>query len=134
MCLSFYQRMSFSDNLPVCVEGALPQSSTFCPYRARCLSNPVLGGPRVSFTSFTIPWAEIPLPLQGATGSKPPIFVGVDVSRRHGFKTSVALHCGHISRYASECRTSSYGTITQFKCKNNYEHLLTEICADGIGL
>ena len=83
-----------------------------------------MGEPRVSFTTFTLPWAEIPLPLQGATGSKPPIFVGVDVSRRHGFKTSVALHCGHISRYASECRTSSYGTITQFKCKNNYEHLL----------
>ena len=30
----------------------------------------------------------------------------------------------HIARYAPECRTSSYGTITQFKCKNNYEHLL----------
>ena len=30
----------------------------------------------------------------------------------------------HIARYAPEYRTSSYGTITQFKCKNNYEHLL----------
>ena len=28
-------------------------------------------GPRVSFTSFTISWAEIPLPLQGAATSKP---------------------------------------------------------------
>ena len=30
----------------------------------------------------------------------------------------------HIARYAPEYRTSSYGTITQFKCKNNFEHLL----------
>ena len=33
----------------------------------------------------------------------------------------------HIARYAPEYRTSSYGTITQFKCKNNYEHLLTKL-------
>jgi hypothetical protein len=26
----------------------------------------------VSFTTFTLPWAEIPLPLQGAAVSKPP--------------------------------------------------------------
>ena len=36
----------------------------------------------------------------------------------------------HIARYAPECRTSSYGTITQFKCKNNYEHLLNAIQTD----
>ena len=35
----------------------------------------------------------------------------------------------HIARYAPECRTSSYDTITQFKCKNNYEHLLNILIA-----
>ena len=40
MCPSFHQCMPFSDNLPVCVEGALPLSSTFCPYRARYLLKP----------------------------------------------------------------------------------------------
>ena len=71
MCPSFHHCMPFSDNSPVCVEGALPLSSTFCPYRARYLLNPIHGGPRVSFTPFTLPWAEIPLPLQGAAASKP---------------------------------------------------------------
>ena len=120
-------RLSF--DLRLFVVGALPLLTTYCPYRARYFLNPGhWGGTQgVAVLRPALPWAEIPLPLQGATGSKPPIFVGVDVSRRHGFKTSVALHCGHISRYASECRTSSYGTITQFKCKNNYEHLLTAI-------
>ena len=56
---------------PVVSRGVAP-ISTYCPYRARYLLNPVHGGkPRVSFTAFTIPWAEIPLPLQGATASKP---------------------------------------------------------------
>ena len=110
----------------VCRRGVAPIDDVL-PLQGAIVFKPwTWGEPRVSFTTFTLPWAEIPLPLQGATGSKPPIFVGVDVSRRHGFKTSVALHCGHISRYASECRTSSYGTITQFKCKNNYEHLLKQ--------
>ena len=115
-------------DLRLIVVGALPLLTTYCPYRARYFLNPGhWGGTQgVAVLRPALPWAEIPLPLQGATGSKPPIFVGVDVSRRHGFKTSVALHCGHISRYASECRTSSYGTITQFKCKNNYEHLLKQ--------
>ena len=36
------------------------------PFKTR-----VMGGPRVSFTLFTLPWAEIPLPLQGAATSKP---------------------------------------------------------------
>gem|GEM_PF-3955032 len=31
MCQSSHERMPFSDNLPVCVEGALPLSSTFFP-------------------------------------------------------------------------------------------------------
>ena len=31
----------------------------------------------------------------------------------------------HIARYAPLHRTNNYGTITQFKCKNNFEHLLT---------
>ena len=30
----------------------------------------------------------------------------------------------HIARYAPSHRTNNYGTITQFKCKNNFEHLL----------
>ena len=32
----------------------------------------------------------------------------------------------HIARYAPSHRTNNYGTITQFKCKNNFEHLLTK--------
>ena len=32
----------------------------------------------------------------------------------------------HIARYVPEHRTNNYGTITQFKCKNNFEHLLTK--------
>ena len=30
----------------------------------------------------------------------------------------------HIARYAPEHRANNYGTITQFKCKNNFEYLL----------
>ena len=33
----------------------------------------------------------------------------------------------HIARYAPSHRTNNYGTITQFKCKNNFEHLLTKL-------
>ena len=42
----------------------------------------------------------------------------------HSCTASACPALSHIARYAPECRTSSYGTITQFKCKNNYEHLL----------
>ena len=68
----FHQRIPTLDLRP-CVSRGVAPISTYCPYRARYLLNPVHGGkPRVSFTAFTIPWAEIPLPLQGATVSKPP--------------------------------------------------------------
>ena len=68
----FHQRISTLDLRP-CVSRGVAPISTYCPYRARYLLNPVHGGkPRVSFTAFTIPWAEIPLPLQGAAVSKPP--------------------------------------------------------------
>ena len=33
----------------------------------------------------------------------------------------------HIARYAPSHRTNNYGTISQFKCKNNFEHLLIEV-------
>ena len=33
----------------------------------------------------------------------------------------------HIARYAPSHRTNNYGTITQFKCKNNFEHLLKKL-------
>ena len=69
-------RLSF--DLRLFVVGALPLLTTYCPYRARYFLNPGhWGEPRVPFTSFTLPWAEIPLPLQGATGSKPPNNDGV---------------------------------------------------------
>ena len=32
-----------------------------------------------------------------------------------------------IARYAPSHRTNNYGTITQFKCKNNFEHLLSKM-------
>ena len=32
----------------------------------------------------------------------------------------------HIARYAPSHRTNNYGTISQFKCKNNSEHLFME--------
>ena len=54
-------RLSF--DLRLFVVGALPLLPTDCPYRARYHLNPVVGGvPRVPFTTFTLPWAEIPLP------------------------------------------------------------------------
>ena len=51
----------------------------------------------------------------------------------HSVCTDIALrYCtafacsalSHIARYVPEHRTNNYGTITQFKCKNNFEHLL----------
>ena len=48
----------------------------------------------------------------------------------HSCTASACPALSHIARYAPECRTSSYGTITQFKCKNNYEHLLNAIQTD----
>ena len=46
--------------------------STFCPYRARYFLNPVHGGTQgVADLRPALPWAEIPLPLQGAASSKP---------------------------------------------------------------
>ena len=51
--------------------GALPLFRHIAPTGRECNKTQSWGGPRVSFTPFTIPWAEIPLPLQGATASKP---------------------------------------------------------------
>nr|DAQ53442.1 MAG TPA: hypothetical protein [Bacteriophage sp.] len=42
----------------------------------------------------------------------------------HACTISASPALCHIARYAPECITSSYGTITPCKCKNNYEHLL----------
>ena len=52
--------------------GALPLFRHIAPTGRECNKTQSRGGPRVSFTPFTIPWAEIPLPLQGAAVSKPP--------------------------------------------------------------
>ena len=51
--------------------GALPLFRHIAPTGRECNKTQSWGGPRVSFTPFTIPWAEIPLPLQGATSPKP---------------------------------------------------------------
>ena len=58
------------DNSPVCVEGRCPIFDIL-PLQGANVIKPSRGGPRVSFTPFTLPWAEIPLPLQGAAASKP---------------------------------------------------------------
>ncbi len=52
---------------PVVSRGVAP-ISTYCPYRAPRLQN--LRG-ALSLVRPALPWAEIPLPLQGATVSKP---------------------------------------------------------------
>ena len=57
---------------PVCVEGRCPYFDILPLQGANVIKPSRGGGPRVSFTPFTIPWAEIPLPLQGAAVSKPP--------------------------------------------------------------
>ena len=57
---------------PVCVEGRCPYFDILPLQGANVIKPSHGGGPRVSFTPFTIPWAEIPLPLQGAAVSKPP--------------------------------------------------------------
>ena len=71
MCSSFHQRIPSSDNPPVWVEGALPLSRRSALTGRDTFKTRDMGGPRVSFTPFTLPWAEIPLPLQGAAASKP---------------------------------------------------------------
>ena len=50
-----------------------------------------MGEPRVSFTPFTLPWAEIPLPLQGATDSKPLNY------RMYTIPLPNICHCAHLS-------------------------------------
>ena len=61
-----------SPDLRPCVSGGVAPIPTFCPYRARYLLNPVHGGTQgVAVLRPALPWAEIPLPLQGAAGSKP---------------------------------------------------------------
>ena len=55
-----------------CVEGRCPYFDIL-PIQGAIPFKPCTWGvPRVSFTPFTIPWAEIPLPLQGAAAAKPP--------------------------------------------------------------
>ena len=67
----------FSRFAVVCRRGVAPIDDVL-PLQGAIVFKPgTWGGPRVSFTSFTLPWAEIPLPLQGATGSKPPNNDGV---------------------------------------------------------
>ena len=67
--------------------GALPLFRHIAPTGRECNKTQSWGGPRVSFTPFTIPWAEIPLPLQGAAVSKPPN--GNEMNQHvHEFKTT----------------------------------------------
>ena len=56
---------------PVCVEGRCPYFDILPLQGAIPFKPCTWGEPRVSFTAFTIPWAEIPLPLQGVAASKP---------------------------------------------------------------
>ena len=70
-------RTFFARFAVVCRRGVAPIDDVL-PLQGAIPFKPSRGGvPRVPFTSFTLPWAEIPLPLQGAAGSKPPN-VGVD--------------------------------------------------------
>ena len=107
-------RLSCARFAVVCRRGVAPIDDVL-PLQGAIVFKPgTWGGPRVSFTSFTLPWAEIPLPLQGATGSKPPslcialrsqaspqhssckqaclalhsVCTDVALTGRHGFKTS----------------------------------------------
>ena len=60
-------------HLRPCVSRGVAPISTYCPYRARYLLNPVIGETQgVAALRSALPWAEIPLPLQGAAVSKPP--------------------------------------------------------------
>ena len=54
-----------------CVEGRCPYFDILPLQGAIPFKPCTWGEPRVSFTPFTIPWAEIPLPLQGVAASKP---------------------------------------------------------------
>ena len=95
-------RLSF--DLRLFVVGALPLLTTYCPYRARYFLNPGhWGGTQgVAVLRPALPWAEIPLPLQGATGSKPPslcIRFALTLLREVRLHLSIA----HASKLASLC-------------------------------
>ena len=78
--------------------------STFCPYRARYFLNPVHGGTQgVAVLRPALPWAEIPLPLQGATSSKPSkhciklAIKGGDTVAKHGsFEYAGPIHYSEV--------------------------------------
>ena len=66
VCARYFARFA-----PVCVGGRCPYSDVLPLQGAIPFKPSTWGEPRVSFTPFTIPWADIPLPLQGAADSKP---------------------------------------------------------------
>ena len=79
-------------------------TSTFCPYRARYFLNPVHGGTQgVADLRPALPWAEIPLPLQGAASSKPSkhciklAVKGGDTVAKHGsFEYAGPIHYSEV--------------------------------------
>ena len=72
MCFAPDISRDVSRDLRPCVSGGVAPIPTFCPYRARYLLNPVHGGTQgVAVLRPALPWADIPLPLQGAADSKP---------------------------------------------------------------
>ena len=83
--------------------GALPLFRHIAPTGRECNKTQSWGGPRVSFTPFTIPWAEIPLPLQGAASSKPSkhciklAVKGGDTVAKHGsFEYAGPIHYSEV--------------------------------------
>ena len=93
-----------SPDLRPCVSGGVAPIPTFCPYRARYLLNPVHGGTQgVAVLRPALPWAEIPLPLQGATSSKPSkhciklAIKGGDTVAKHGsFEYAGPIHYSEV--------------------------------------
>ena len=96
-------RLSF--DLRLFVVGALPLLTTYCPYRARYFLNPGhWGGTQgVAVLRPALPWAEIPLPLQGATSPKPSkhciklAVKGGDTVAKHGsFEYAGPIHYSEV--------------------------------------
>ena len=116
--------------IPICARvcrGGVAPILDVLPLQGAIVSKPgTWGGPRVSFTSFTLPWAEIPLPLQGATGSKPPslcIRFALTLLREVRLHLSKTLKTSFKVLH-SVCTDIALTGRHGFKCKKNFEHLL----------
>ena len=91
-------------DLRLCVSRGVAPISTYCHYRARYLLNPVHGGTQgVADLRPALPWAEIPLPLQGAASSKPSkhciklAVKGGDTGAKHGsFEYAGPIHYSEV--------------------------------------